>query len=511
MPHTVVKDKQHHSPDDAPKKRKILTMEVTRMSLITAAIGAALVLLLLFTAYAFLRGVSFNFPSMVVEGVSNIFGKQLATDSNGDTNVLVVGVGGEDHEGPYLTDTIMLVNLKNTQPAVGMLSIPRDLYVSVPGIGGTKINGVYTLAMNKSAASSGLKNTEAVNANGQTEILPSVHADAMEALKSVVERITGTEIQYTVRIDFQGFIDLIDMVGGIEVDVPENFIDREYPDEHYGYTTFFLRAGHQVLDGATALKYARSRHSTSDFDRAKRQQTIIKALRDKLMSKDILTNPAQMRRIYLTLSNNITTDLSWAEILRLAGYANKLPKDNIASAVLTDDPNMPGGVLYDPDRAAFGGAAVLLPKGATAANPNYYKDVQFFTYMFFHNPQFFANPPNVLVLNGTMTNGRRVSGIASLASTLFGKYGIKVQSGNAPAGASIAETTFFFYNQEDANKNADNFQLFIPGKRVVVDSTMTAGQNPNDPEGALAALIEQNRGQYTAVLVVGNDYQQYLK
>lgn len=504
MPHSVEKNEQHHPKQEPKPKRKLRALEMTRMSLIIAGIGAALVLFLLLAAYAFLRGVSFNLPAMVVENVSNIFGQQLQTDSNGDTNVLVIGVGGEKHEGPYLTDSIMLVNIKNNQSSVGMLSIPRDLYVSVPGVGGTKINGVYTLAMQKAGAQGIL------DENSNAEVLPEVHMEAMNTLKDVVERVTGSEIQYTVRIDFKGFVDLVDMVGGVEVDVPENFIDRQYPDNNYGYETFFLRAGHQLLDGETALKYARSRHSSSDFDRAKRQQTILKALLDKLISKDILTNPSQLRRIYLSLSSNITTDLSWREILRLAGYAQKLPRENIASAVLSDDPTLPGGVLYNPDRAAFGGAAVLLPKGATAANPNYYKDIQFFTYMFFHNPQFFANPPKVLVLNGTLTNGRRVSGIASLASTLFGKYGIEVESGNAPAGVGLPETTFFFYSKEDADKNADNFQLFIPGQREIFDPHSTA-QNPNDPEGALAALLSEHQGEYTAVLVVGNDYAQYLK
>lgn len=473
------------------------------MSLAIAGVGIALVMLVLLAAYAFLNG-ALNVPAMIVENVSNVFGQQLQTDNNGDTNILVVGVGGAEHEGPYLTDSIMVVNLKNNgNPAVGMLSVPRDLYVSVPGLGSGKINAIYTLALNKFAARTG----EVINTNG--EIPPSAHEEAMNALKSTVENVTGMDIQYTVRIDFKGFVDLVDMVGGIDVDVPANFIDREYPDNNYGYTTFFLRAGQQTLDGQTALKYARSRHSTSDFDRAMRQQIILKALQTKLISRDILTNPNQLQRIYMSLSSNVTTDLSWREILRLAGYAAKLPHENIASAVLSDDPTAPGGVLYDPDRAAFGGAAVLLPKGATASNPNYYKEVQLFTYMFFHNTSFFANPPHVLILNGTMVSGRRVSGIATLASNLFGKYGVKVESGNAPAGVSLPETTFFFYNKDDEARNGDNFQLFVPGKHVIYDSTVNP--DPEDTEGTLAALLEQNKGQYTAVLVVGNDYKQYLK
>lgn len=499
--------KEQHDPEVAPlTKRRLLTMEVTRTSLIVAGIGAAFVLLLLITAYSFLRGMSFNFPAMIVENVSNVFGQQLRVDSNGDTNILVVGVGGEKHDGPYLTDSIMLVNINNDDPAVGMLSIPRDLYVSVPGLGGTKINGVYTLAMKNAMMRLGQANANT------TEALPEVHTEAMDTLRDVVERVSGTEIQYTLRINFQGVIDIVDLVGGIEVDVPANFIDREYPDNNFGYTTFFLREGRQTLDGETALKYARSRHSTSDFDRAKRQQMIIKALLDKLISKDILANPSQLRRIYLSISNNVTTDISWREILRLAGYANKLPRENIASAVLSDDPTQPGGVLYNGDRASFGGAAVLLPNGATGANPNYYKDIQSFTYMFFHNPQFFANPPKVLVLNGTLQSGRRVSGIASLASGLFGRYGITVESGNAPAGVSLPETTFFYFSPEAMKKNSDNFQLFVPGQNRLWSPTGIAVDPMTDPEGKLASFLEEmSLEDYTAVLVVGNDYAQYLK
>lgn len=504
MPKTVDTKEQHTTSEEQKKQRRILTMEVTKLSLITAGIGAAVVVLLVFTAYAFLRGLNFNLPELVVENVSNIFGEQLQQDSNGDTNILVIGVGGGEHDGPFLTDTLMLVNMKHDDPAVGMLSIPRDLYVSVPGIGGTKINGVYTLAMNQAGRSP--STTEV----GDVEVLPSTHEEGTNALKNVVERVTGTEIQYVVRVDFQGFIDMVDLVGGIDVEVPTTFIDREYPDGNFGYTTFFLREGMQKLDGETALKYARSRHSTSDFDRARRQQIIIKALLEKLTSQEVLTNPDQIRRLYMSVSNNVTTNLSMREILRLAAYANKLPRENIASVVLSDDPSMPGGLLYNPERAAFGGAAVLLPNGATAANPSYYKDIQSFAYMYFNNPQFFSNPPKILVLNGTMTNGRRVSGIATLASGLFGKYGVEVTSDNAPAGVSLEQTTFYYYSKEDVEKNAENFQLFVPGQNLIYDAEApTAG--PEDTDGALEALLGEYAGEYTAVLVVGNDYNQYLK
>jgi len=107
----------------------------------------------------------------------------------------------------------------------------------------------------------------------------------MKVLEEKIEEITGEKIDYYVNLDFEGFIKIVDLVDGVDVSVEENLVDYDYPNGRGGYTTFVLRKGNWTLDGETALKYARSRHSTSDFDRSLRQQQIISALKKKITEK----------------------------------------------------------------------------------------------------------------------------------------------------------------------------------------------------------------------------------
>jgi LCP family protein required for cell wall assembly len=111
-------------------------------------------------------------------------------------------------------------------------------------------------------------------------------------LAAKVSEITGQSINHYLVVDFRGFQKIVDVLGGVEVDVPHDLIDRMYPvDGQDRYTTLIIRSGPQYFDGSTALKYARSRHSTSDFDRSERQQIIIKAIKERALSAGFLTNP----------------------------------------------------------------------------------------------------------------------------------------------------------------------------------------------------------------------------
>lgn len=493
-----VNDNVQQQQEAPSQKRASLREKATKISLGVAGLGVLFVFLVIFSAYAALKSFNIDIPKSIAVGIGNVIGTQLKTDSNGHTNILMVGVGGGNHDGPDLTDTIQLVSINQSDKSVAMLSIPRDLYVMVPKHGGTKINGVYDI---------GLKMQKPVGYQpGEVKSQEDVNA-AMGLLSSTVEDITGMEIQYYVQINFQGFKETVDLVGGVEVDVPERFVDRNYPNEtETGVTTFFLREGLQTMDGDTALKYARSRYSTSDYDRAHRQQVLMKALLKKVTTKEILTNPSQLRRMFLTVSNNITTDLEWREIVTLASLASTISTDSIANQTIHDDPSKIGGLLYNPNRDYFGGAAVSLPVGATPSDPSNYKNIQFFANMYFNNPGFFANPPKVVVLNGTLVSGKRVGGIATSAKTLFAQYGIDVMEvGNTPTGTS-AEQTLFFYSNKDNEKHLQNLSLFAPGKSVYYDPTKPAS-------GMYADIIQELQTRTDGAdiyVVVGNDYREYL-
>ena len=171
------------------------------------------------------------------------------------------------------------------------------------------------------------------------------------------------DIHYYAKIDFQGFEEVVDALGGVTVDVDQTIIDDAYPaaaGSDYLFDPFYLQAGTQELDGETALKYVRSRHNTSDFDRAARQQQMLEALKNKALSMGVLANPAKIKDVYWAISRNFETDMSLTEIVSLVEFAEKLTGDSVLSAVLNEEANKMGGFLYTPPREE-GDPYVLVP------------------------------------------------------------------------------------------------------------------------------------------------------
>ena len=344
-----------------------------------------------------------------VINIIGIFGEQLKTDSYGNTNVLLLGVGGEGHDGAYLTDTIIVASIDQSNKLVPMLSIPRDFYVDVEG--GTRINNLYELGKNKYGIEGGLKLVE-----------------------EAIEDMTGVDIQYHVLINFAGFKDMVDSLGGVEIYVDEAINDPYYPlDETIQYQTFSLPAGLQQMDGDTALKYARSRKTTSDFDRSKRQQKLLFAIKDKAMSKGVLLNPGKIKDLYSSVDANIETNFSIRNIIELAKISQDFNKDNIITKVMTDDPTSCGGFLYVPERDFFGGAYVLVPIG------NNYDFIHQYVDLTFHYPEISKSPLKFQILNGTKTSGIAVETKAMLDRLCFDV----VRFGNAQS-QDIKKTTLFY-------------------------------------------------------------------
>jgi polyisoprenyl-teichoic acid--peptidoglycan teichoic acid transferase len=263
-------------------------------------------------------------------GQTGIFGP-LATPEPGSTpvptvpanrwtgsdrvTILVMGIdrrAGEEERG-YLTDTMMLVTIDPVARSAAMLSIPRDLWVEIP-------NGFGTDTINTA------------NRSGDWHNFPG--GGPALAVKTVQYNL-GVTVNYYVRLDFTAFITLIDTLGGVDVYNEEEIDDPYYPDGSYGYDPFFLPAGQHTLDGYNALRYARTRHGATDIDRARRQQQVILAAREKVMSLGML--PTLILRapyLYQTLSDSIWTDLSLEQMVSLALLAQDIPRENIRSAVI---------------------------------------------------------------------------------------------------------------------------------------------------------------------------------
>ncbi len=251
--------------------------------------------------------------------------RPLRGESEGRINVLLLGIGGEEHEGGQLTDTIIVASIDPDGPTLALLSIPRDLVAPIPGVGWQKIN--------------------AAHAYGATAEPDAPGAGAALA-RATVENITGLTLHYYIRLDFLGFTKTVDALGGVRVDVPVAFTDYEYPDENFGYEPVHFDAGWQNLDGARALKYVRSRHGTAeqgtDFARANRQQAVLSALIARVSALSTLLNPNKLLALSDIVGTHIETDMELWQLLRLYELGKAMDKETVTQVVLSNDP---GGLL----------------------------------------------------------------------------------------------------------------------------------------------------------------------
>ena len=331
--------------------------------------------------------------------------KQMKGEENDRINILLLGMGGKNHSGGYLTDTIMLLSLKPSTKKVSMLSVPRDLAVPIEGVAGwRKINNINAFAERKEPGSGGQATIQAVG-----DIL-DVHID------------------YFIRVDFDGFIKIIDELGGVEVEVDNNLDDYRYPvrgrEDLYPissrYEHLHVEKGTQTMDGELALKFARSRHGVgkegSDFARAKRQQKILEAAKEKALSLNILLQPQKINSILNTLSDHISTNLEVWELLRLYTKFKDIEREDIINKVLD---NSPSGLLVS--GIGESGAYILEPKSGD------FTEVQYLAKNIFDNApteektQVVDEKVMIEVQNGTWING-----LAGKIAVDLEKYGFDV-------------------------------------------------------------------------------------
>ena len=255
-------------------------------------------------------------------------------------NILLLGIGGEGHDGPYLSDTNIILSIKPSTEQVAMISVPRDLAAKINNYGYRKINNA--------------------NAFGEME----QPGNGGEYARHIFENTFNIDIPYYARVDFTAFKEIIDNVGGITVDVERSFTDNSYPGPNDSYQTVSFEAGQQELNGERALIFSRSRHGNngegSDFARARRQQIMLSALKKKMLSSSTYLNPLTLQKITSSLSRHIVTNLDLSQIAFLANLGKDIDSDNIRHLVLDDSPT---GFL----KPIIGenGAYLLAPKSGT--------------------------------------------------------------------------------------------------------------------------------------------------
>ncbi|HCM37328.1 MAG: Cell envelope-related function transcriptional attenuator, LytR/CpsA family [Candidatus Gottesmanbacteria bacterium GW2011_GWB1_43_11] len=313
-----------------------------------------ILLALLFYGLVLLINISMTYkltPGIIIDLASGQTTR--LKQSQGRTNILLLGIGGGMHEGADLTDTIMVASVGLTNKDTVLLSVPRDIWLTNLK---DKINAAYHI--------------------GETKIA----GGGLILAKSAVEEVVGIPIHYALLIDFEGFKQVIDLIGGIDVDVKEAFSDPFYPiagkendlcdgDKEYlcRYETVTFGLGVEHMDGDRALKYVRSRHAEgdagTDFSRGRRQQAVMLALKKRLLDKEIITNIKLLKQFATALDTATTTDMSLGEVM-LAGRPFVLNQEQVrTSALIQDEPEKKiTGLLVNPPQWQYDGKWVLIPK-----------------------------------------------------------------------------------------------------------------------------------------------------
>ena len=329
----------------------------------------------------------------------------------GRVNVLLLGLDERPVENgqPSRSDTIIVVSLEPRSQTAAMLSIPRDLWVTIPRGNGEviqhKINTAHFFGQD-------WRYPDGKNPNGGPELA-----------KRTVEYNLGIPIHYCARIDFKGFEKAVDLLDGIEIDVPKEIWDTEYPLENdRGVTTIHFAAGRQHMDGQTALRYARTRHADSDFGRMERQRQVLLAVRDKALRLDLLPRLPQLIGV---MRDSFDTDMPLDQMINLGNLARTINPGDITSRAISAD-------MVIPDEPVVG-----------ALYPNQAKIHKLLSELFF-DPLLKEEAAKIEVQNGTARDGLATAWAEALAQRAF-----RVVRSRQAEATTYAQTEIWTYARKD--------------------------------------------------------------
>ena len=389
----------------------------------------------------------------------SIFSSPLPKKWSGHDRVTILVLGIDqrcDEEGPTRTDTMMLLTMDPVGLSAAALSLPRDLWVEIPTFGVDRINQAHFLGEIYEYPGGG----------------PALAVETVEAT-------LGVDIDYFATVNFDAFVELVDEIEGIEVEVAEDIDDDNYPDKCYGYDPFYIAAGVHQLDGQSALKYARTRATFGgDVDRAMRQQQVVMAVRDKILRIDmipqLLTRAPELWRIF---QDNVETDLRLNEVLELALLAQDIPSENIRTEVLNYD--------YVYNEVTPDGQAVLVP---VRDKIRVLRD-QLFAPPAIPTPVI-ENLPQLTAAEGARVaiyNGTPFFGLAGATQTYLADYNINiVEIGNAES-SEYNSTQIIDYGSHPSTTLYLTQIMHIPPLNVSNSSQLL--------------------GEFDVLVILGNDWQ----
>jgi LCP family protein required for cell wall assembly len=258
------------------------------------------------------EGPAFVPPIVPGQPTPTLIPTSAALISDERVNILLMGIDRRPGESFISrTDSMMIISVDPVDNKAAMLSIPRDLYVMIPGHGRDRANTAFVY--------------------GSTGNNPA--GGAALAMRTL-EYNLGIQLDHYILVDFSAVIKGIDTLGGIDLVVPFEINDPTFPDMNYGYDPLYISAGYQHMDGRTALKYARTRHVDNDFGRAARQQQVILAARSKVLGLGIVDLLSRAPDLYKRVEQGIRTDLSLEQIVQIARTTSGIDSENIQNEVL---------------------------------------------------------------------------------------------------------------------------------------------------------------------------------
>jgi LCP family protein required for cell wall assembly len=392
-------------------------------------------------------------------------------------NILLLGMGGEQNDAPYLTDSIMAVTIDPTTNRVMLASIPRDLVVhmdlqTTPGrIWTNKINAAYEVPY--------------------TNIICCVAPQFMgrdgggHAAEHEVSKVTGLNFDRYIGVDFIAFRDMVNALGGVDVCLSTNLDDYEYPDYSNGYIRggIHYRAGCQHLNGEQALQVARSRHAqqpqqSSDFGRAHRQQDIMQAIKKKATSVNGFSKAPQLLD---ALQKNIHTDMTLSDMKAVYDWGKNLPDTSIVRIALTAPSGAAEGNLLDAFNCGMGPSVSQL-----CADDQSYTMIHKYIASILVDPKTLAEKAPIQFANGA----NNFAGLDSRITSMLDPSGL--QLADPVAHRASAQTLILDYSGGQFPLTAKWLQSYFGG--TVVAATPT---NPAPAAG---------QQTYGLVVVLGHDY-----
>ncbi len=380
--------------------------------------------------------------------------------SEGRVTVLLMGIDEREAEyGPWRTDTMILLTVDPRSQTAGMISIPRDLWVAIPDYEiYDRVNNAHFI--------------------GDRDHYPGGGGPAL-AMKTIEQNL-GVQVRYFVTVNFAAFVTIIDHLGCIDIEVPETIDDPDYPaPSGSGYDPFYLEAGEYCLGGETLLKYARTRATFGgDFDRAQRQQQVIYAIRDHILSTGQLPNLiTRAPDIYDALADNVNTNLTEADIIQLAQVGAEIPEENICSAVISGDyieqlqTLADGSQVAIPDRTDIRLLIEDVYSGTGRCAPGYV------------DPAVGASSENatVNILNGTANEG-----LATQTGDFLSAQGIKIAGLGNAEGFDYANTVITVYTGKIYTAQRIAELLRVPQSAIVE--------------------VESENAAYDIEVILGRDY-----